>query len=671
MMTLLRCWQSLLVAVLLLAAAPLIAGPAHAGPTHAGPTSAAAAQAETAPGEVREDGVLDAEVLALEPVVLVAGSELTLRVQVTNRTDAVVEGGTLRLLAQEWTPNTRSSLTRWLDEERYVATLLLHTSDLPTLAPGASHLSTITLDAAAFRFNTWGPRGIEAFASAPPNDDGVRPPSDRERTWVLWWNEPAVTPVGIGFLSPILPTAAEVADPSSASTRVRGLLNQATIPGVTPVVDPSLLDGALATAAADGAWTVPWGNADAAALLAAGRSDVLTEMRALSAAALPGASGTVDWPADPDLATLAGTGGDVVVIHDDLAPAAEARSYTPHAVGTLGDRTAVVLDTALGDALTGSATVDGNAFGLGDVQRRQYLAAATAVLVRERPGEARAVFAALPGEAEHADLLEAVAELPWVTPSTLGEALASETRTALDATLVPAEPELTAAVTAGELQLADSARETLDLFSEVVVDPEATVEPLLADLAIVPSVAWRSAPAARALLLDGVATAAQAYASGLTIRGASSINMVSETANFPVTIVSSLPEDATVQVELLPSERGLEQAEPVEVTVPAEGEVTAVVPVSGVGWGDITVEVHLSAPSGTQLGDAVEIPVRVRANWESLGMTALVLAGGLAFVVGIVRTVLRNRRSGRAAEVGAAARRLAEADRDAIREGRR
>ncbi len=258
-----------------------------------------------------------------------------------------------------------------------------------------------------------------------------------------------------------------------------------------------------------------------------------------------------------------------------------------------------------------------------------------------------------------------------MTPSTLGEALASETRTALDATLLPVEPELTGAVTASDLRLADSTRETLELFSEVVVDPEATVEPLLADLAILPSVAWRSAPAARALLLDGVATAAQAYASGLTIRGASSINMVSETANFPVTIVSSLPEDATVQVELLPSERGLEQAEPVEVTVPAEGEVTAVVPVSGVGWGDITVEVHLAAPSGTQLGDAVEIPVRVRANWESLGMTALVLAGGLAFVVGIVRTVLRNRRSGRAAEVEAAARRLAEADRDAIREGRR
>lgn len=666
MMTLLRCWQSLLVAVLLLAAAPFIAGPAHAGPA-----SAPAPHTLTAPAEVTEDGVLDAEVLALDPVVLVAGSELTLRVRVTNRTEAVVEGGTLRLLAQEWTPNTRSSLTRWLDEERYVATLLLHTSDLPTLAPGASHRSTITLDAAAFRFNTWGPRGIEAFASAPPNDDGVRPPSDRERTWVVWWNEPTVTPVGVGFLSPILPTASEVADPSSASTRVRGLLNQATIPGVTPVVDPSLLDGALATAAADGAWTLPWGNADAAALLAAGRSDVLEEMRDRSAAALPGAAGTIDWPATPDLATLAGTGGDVVVIHDHLAPAAEVRSYTPHAIGTLADRTAVVLDTALGDAITGSATVDGTEYGLADIQQRQYLAAATAVLVRERPGEARAVFAAVPGDTEHADLLETVAQLPWVTPTALGEALATETRTALEASLLPVEPELTGAVTAGDLRLADSTRETLELFSEVVVDPEATVEPLLADLAIVPSVAWRSAPGARALLLDGAATTAEAYASGLTIRGASSINMVSETANFPVTIVSSLPEDATVQVELLPSERGLEQAEPVAVTVPAGGEVTAVVPVSGVGWGDITVEVHLAAPSGTQLGDAVEIPVRVRANWESLGMTALVVAGGLAFVIGIVRTVLRNRRSGRAAEVEAAARRLAEADRNADREAQR
>ncbi|MGM0385183.1 MAG: DUF6049 family protein [Actinomycetota bacterium] len=656
MMTLLRCWQSLLVTILLLAAAPLIAGPAHA---------------EVA----AEDGVLDAEFLALDPVVLVEGSELTLRVRVTNRTDAVVEGGTIRLLAQEWTPNTRTSLTRWLDEDRYDATLLLHSDELPVLEPGAGHEATLTVDAAAFRFNTWGPRGIEVFASAPANDDGVRPPSDRERAWVIWWNEPAITPVGIGFLSPVVPTVTELTDPGSSSIRVRALLDQATIPGVTTVVDPALLEGALVTAAADRAWTLPWGNADSAALLAAGRADLLTDLRERSATALPGAAGTIDWPAEPDLATLSGTTGDVVVVDDVVAPPTEARSYTRHAVGTLADRTAVVLDTPLGDALTATATVDGTTFVLTDVQRRQYLAAATAVLVRERPGEARAVFAALPslGGAEHADLLQTVAEFPWVTPTTLGDALATEKRTALDTALLAPEPELTSAVTAAELRRADSARETLTLFGQVVTDPATTVEPLLADLAIVPSVAWRSAPGARALLLDGVAATADAYASGLAIRGASSINMVSESANFPVTIISSLPEDATVQVHLMPSERGLEQAEPVAVTVPAGGEVTAEVPVSGVGWGDITVEVHLAAPSGTQLGDAVEIPVRVRANWESLGMTALVLVGMLAFVVGIVRTVLRNRRTGRAEEVEAAARRLAQEDRmqEVGREGRR
>lgn len=100
-------------------------------------------------------GALDAEILGLEPAVLVDGADLTLRVRVTNRTEKPVAGATLRLLAQEWTPNTRSSLARWLDEERYDATLLLSTTEVPDLAAGASHESTLTVPASAFGFDTW------------------------------------------------------------------------------------------------------------------------------------------------------------------------------------------------------------------------------------------------------------------------------------------------------------------------------------------------------------------------------------------------------------------------------------------------------------------------------------------------------------------------------------
>lgn len=356
-------------------------------------------------------GALDAEILDLEPMVLVEGSELVLRVEVTNRTGATVEGATVRLLAQEWTPNTRPSLTRWLAEDAYVATLLLQSVDLPVLPPGTSHTTTLTVDAAAFHFDTWGPRGIEVFASAPATADGAAPDSDRERAWVIWWNEPRVTPVGIGVLSPITPTVAELTGPTVASTRVGALLEQAGLPGVTGILDPSLVPDALPSVPS-GAWTLPWGNADTTALLNA----------RLSVAELyDSAGGTVDWLAAPDLATLGGTAGDVVVLPDEFVTPLESRAYTPHGVAELAGRTVVVVDGGLTDLLTGLARVDGTPQDLGEVQRRQLLAATTAVLVRERPRTARTVFAALPldDDASRADLLGGLSGLPWVAPTSL------------------------------------------------------------------------------------------------------------------------------------------------------------------------------------------------------------------------------------------------------------
>lgn len=596
-------------------------------------------------------GALDAEILGLEPAVLVDGADLTLRVRVTNRTEKPVAGATLRLLAQEWTPNTRSSLARWLDEERYDATLLLSTTEVPDLAAGASHESTLTVPASAFGFDTWGPRGIEVFASAPPDADGVRPDSDRERTWVIWWNEPRVTPIGLAVLSPITRTAAELTA-GADDGRIDALLRQATLPGVTGVVDPSV---------GTGEWALPWGNADTAALVAAGHTDLL-------AAAYADVGRPVDWPPVPDLETLATTPGEVLVVSDAVVAPQEFRAYTPHGVGEVAGRTAVVVDTLLSDALTGTATVDGTIHRIDGVVRSQFLAATAAVLVRERPAAARTVFASLPfdDDASRAGLLAGLADLPWVAPMTLAEALVMDARTPLDGSALPADVQLPgSAVSASDLALASDTAAELEVFEEVV--GEGVLAPLLRDLALVPSLAWRDAPAARTALLREAAGTVDDLGGGLEIRGASSINLVSESANFPVTVVSTLPTDATVQLVLVPSERGLSQAEPVTVTVPAGGEVSATVPVRGVGWGDITVAIHLATSAGVQVGDAVEIPVRVRADWENIAVGGLLTFGAFAFVFGIIRTVLRNRRTGRARELEEATEQLVGRDRELTR----
>jgi len=671
-----RRGQSWLVALPLLLAAFL----ALISPAAATPEPPALEPAIAAPTATAADAALDVEILDLQPVVLTDGSDLVLRLRVANTTTDVIDTASVTVLAQEWTPTTRTSLARWLDLGRYRATLPLSTTDLEPLAAGESREFEVSVPSASFHFTTWGPRGLEVAADGTAA--GIPFDADRERTWVLWWDEPTVSPTAVGVLAPVTPTVDELSGQPGALDRVLALLEQATIPGVTPVIDPvvltladgdPVLDGrvtAAVAALADRSLALPWANADAAALLDANQADLYRTLLDRGSAALATAgvapAGSVDWPLDPDLATLAGTGGDVVVLPGAAFPERSASNSTPDALATVAGRTAVVLDTELGEALRGTARVDGEDVTLTPLQQRQYIAGTLAVVTRERPGQSRLVVTALPfdDDAASAALVEVVAGLPWVTPADLpaaltGEGPATEPPAVLDAGTLPAEAILPdTALTGDKLGAIESTAATLRLAGELVVDPATVVDPLSARLSLQPSATWRQAPLARDLQFAEVAEQAATLTGGITVRASSTINMLSGSANFPVTVTSTLPVDAVVQVNLEPSDRLLREVEPRVVTVPAGGEASAQVPVVAAGWADFTVDVVLTTVAGTPVGEVVAIPVRVRADWENLGMTALVAGAGLAFVVGVVRTVRRNRATGRAAEIDAAAEEL-------------
>ena len=87
-----------------------------------------------------------------------------------------------------------------------------------------------------------------------------------------------------------------------------------------------------------------------------------------------------------------------------------------------------------------------------------------------------------------------------------------------------------------------------------------------------------------------------------------------------------------------------------DLQIPAHQSSTAQVPVHAVGSGDVVVEVLLTTPEGSPIDDPVEIQVRVRADWETVGTA--VVAGILVvmLVVGIIRTVRRARRRGQPEE---------------------
>jgi len=630
--------------------------------------SAAAAVPATAPAgtpaETLGAPALDVEVLGLEPVVLTGDGTLTLTLALRNGTDATIESATVDLLGQEWTPNNRSSLVRWLELDRYGATLPLHSETLGSLAAGERRQLVITVPAASFRVDAWGPRGIEVRAT--PRVAGAALEPDRERTWVLHWNAPAVEPTRAAFLLPVTPTPAEMT--GGPLTRLRSLLDL-DVPGVTFALDPavlaladdqSTLDALLTaefTAVSGESFVLPWGNADAAALLHAGRTSLYADLVARGAATLDEAgaraAGSLDWPATPDRATLAGTGGDVVALPDTLFPERDPLAHTRDALASVDGRAAVVLDGRLGDALRGDAA----GTPLTALQQRQFLAASLAVVTRERPRESRLVVIALPFDADDdvAPLLEAVAGVPWVEPAGLAGALAADAP-ALDPGVIPAEPELPegALTDFGPL---DAATAGLALAEQLAVDPSGFADPLAARLSLYPSATWRQEPAAREAMLRSVAADAAAVTGGLAVADSSPINMISESANFPVRITSTAPVDTSVRVLLFPSDRWL-HGEAVDVVVPAGGEAVVQVPVTAVGWGDLTVRVQLATVGGVWVGDPVDIPVRIRADWENMALTALTAGACAAFAFGVWRTIRRNRATGRAAQLDAAAEEL-------------
>lgn len=620
---------------------------------------------------------LDLEIVDLAPVVLAGDADLRLTVAATNTTDAPIDEATVTLRAQEWTPNTRTSLEGWLDPGRYRATRTLQATTLTVLAAGERREFEFSVPAADFRFDAWGPRGVEVRAD--PVAAGVALDPDRERTWVLWWNEPRVSPTEVGVLAPVTPTVEELSGYSPGLVRLRTLLQQATLPGVTPALDPVILSladedpqldallTAEATARAATSFLLPWANADATALLHGGRSPLYHSLLERGTAALDAAgaraAGTLDWPTTPDLATLAGTTGDVVVLPSTAFPELAALTYTRDARATVEGRAAVVTDSGLTTAIADAVTSTGAT--LTPLQQRQFVAATLAVVTRERPNDSRLVLLALPfdDDGAAAPIIEAIATLPWVTPVRLAEVLTPEAPP-LSSAGIAAEPELPeGALTAADLARLEAVTDDVLLAERMAADPAAFTEPLISRLALQPSATWREQPAARAVQLDEVAATARALTAGVAVSDSSPILMVNDSANFPVRLTSTAPVDAVVRVNLLPSDRRMDMTSQV-VTVPAGGEILTRVPVTAVGWGDLVVTVRLSTEFGEWLGQPVQIPVRIRADWEDVALTTLTAGAAVAFLFGIYRTVRRNRATGRAAQMEAVAEELDAATRE-------
>lgn len=125
----------------------------------------------------------------------------------------------------------------------------------------------------------------------------------------------------------------------------------------------------------------------------------------------------------------------------------------------------------------------------------------------------------------------------------------------------------------------------------------------------------------------------------------SPILMIADQISIKIAVRNSLDLPVNVVMEASPDNPRLTVKRSEVTTVPAKTQQSVAIPVtSRLGNGDVNLRMQLFSPSGVSLGESSSVPVTVRADWERIGTTILVLAVVLLFSFGLARTLRRRRR---------------------------
>ena len=408
---------------------------------------------------------------------------------------------------------------------------------------------------------------------------------------------------------------------------------------------------------------LPWTDTDIAALTHLGENDLLADAYRRtddSQTVATGAPASLAWLAgDLDSATLDALPDSVqtVVTAPGDLPVAEDLTYTPSQVTSVGSRTVLTPDVNLSDTLGGELVTDESSTDLSGLDATQLLRSETAIMTRQAPAISRSVVIALKRSDVAgtdakllAERLKALRESSWTSPQGLGALTAEAAAQQEDGRTVRRAdaPDWVVGdeeVSEGDLAAARATRDYLSSVTSILPDPQAAIGSASEVVARTASAAWRSDPPGRASMAESARERAAAVTGRLTAVPSRTINLIASEANLPVRITSSLNQDATVMVRLLSGSARLQTIKDVTLTVPADGQTTATVPVKAVGSGDVNLTIMLLAADGTAVGAPQTIHMRVHADWESRGTQVMGAGLVILLVGGIVRTVRRGRRT--------------------------
>ena len=134
------------------------------------------------------------------------------------------------------------------------------------------------------------------------------------------------------------------------------------------------------------------------------------------------------------------------------------------------------------------------------------------------------------------------------------------------------------------------------------------------------------------------------FQNSVRVEQGSSITVLSDQTQLPVTINNDLASSVVVSLRVRPTTGILAVEQPItQVEIAPESSIRVFVPVQSLANGSVPVEFSLLSAGGQLVGEIVTIPVTIRAGWE--GVISFTLAGlvGGVFTFGLIRAIQRRR----------------------------
>ena len=184
-------------------------------------------------------------------------------------------------------------------------------------------------------------------------------------------------------------------------------------------------------------------------------------------------------------------------------------------------------------------------------------------------------------------------------------------------------------------------------YATIAANPEAVVVNRWNRYQALFSSAWLDNPVGADAEWERAQSDSAEFQGSVYIEPGSSITVLADRTELPVTIRNELPSSVTVQLSVKPT-RGLLRVEQsqVSVVVPANSFQRVSVPVRSLANGVAPVELSLTNSLGDTLSEPVNLQVTIRAGWESVITISLAIIVGLVFAFGIYRAIQRQRQIG-------------------------